>query len=136
MTKISLKSAPEVKRVVTVAFPEYKKHNAYLSVFPEAGMNINSYWDGGSKDEYAIVDLATMTQKPMPTTTHPYFDIMAKGIQGENAFLEVSQRGNVTLKVLPENFALVSAGTFCGKRATAHVYLPAQNMPKLLELRQ
>ena len=133
MTKIELKTAPEVKRVVLAAFPGYRKHNAYLSAFPESGMNVNSYWDGGSKDEYAIVDLSTMRMKPMPTSTHPYFDVARYGIQGSNELVEVTDRGNITLKQLPENFALVRAGTFCGKQATAHVFFPLANMPNLLE---
>lgn len=133
MTKIELKTAPEVKRVVLAAFPSYRKHNAWLSAFPESGMNVNSYWDGGSKDEYAIVDLATMRTKPMPSSTHPYFDVARYGIQGSNDLVEVSDRGNITLKQLPENFAIVRAGTFCGKAATAHVFIPAANMPRLLE---
>ena len=131
MTKIELKQAPEVKRLVLTAFPSYRKHNAYLSVFPESGVNINSFWDGGSRDDFAIVDLTTMQTKAMPTSTHPYFDLIAKGIHGTNDLVSVD-RGNITLKQLPENFALVRAGTFCGKAATAHVYLPVTNMPRLI----
>ena len=50
----------------------------------------------------------------------------------ENADVEVDHVGNVTLKRLPEGFALVAAGTFCGKAATAHVYLNPANMARLL----
>ena len=130
--RIELKSAPEVKRVVCAAFPSYKKHNAYLSVFP-GRLNINSYWDGGSRDEYAIVDLATMQRKNMPTSTHPYFDVARHGLADKsNDVIETDHVGNITLKMLPEGFALVSAGTFCGKAATAHVYLNEANMARLL----
>jgi hypothetical protein len=130
---IELKSAPEVKRVIVAGFPGYKKHRAFLSAFPESGKNINSYWDGGSRDEYAIVELSTMQRKPMPSSTHPYFDIARHGMANQdNGIVESDHVGNITLKMLPEGFALVSAGTFCGKQATAHVYLNPANLAKLL----
>lgn len=130
--RIELKSAPEVKKLVSIAFPSYKKHNAYLSEWP-GSMNINSYWDGGSRDEYAIVELATMQRKPMPTSTHPYFDVARYGLANkENEVISTDHVGNITLKILPEGFAIVRAGTFCGKQATAHVYLNPANLTKLL----
>lgn len=130
---IELKNAPEIRKLVRIAFPDYRKLRASINVFPECGININSYWGGGSRDEYAIVELSTMTRKALPTSTHPYFDIARHGLANRsNAVLETDHAGNVTLKVLPENFALVCAGTFCGKPATASVYLSPANMPKLL----
>jgi hypothetical protein len=130
---ITLRIAPEVKRVIQLAFPSYKKHNAFLSAFPDNGKNINSYWDGGSRDEYAIVNLATMQRQPMPTSTHPFFDIANRGlVNSEDKHLAVDHVGNVTLKFLPDSFALVQSGTFCGKPATAHVYLNSANMTKFL----
>jgi len=131
--RFPLKNSPELKQVVCAAFPSYKKHDAYLSAFPESGKNINSYWDGGSRDEYAIVELATMKRQPMPTSTHPYFDVARRGMANQsNGVLESDHVGNITLKVLPEGFALVSAGVFCGKSATAHVFLNPANLAKLL----
>ena len=132
MQTIQLKTAPEVRRVIAAAFPSYRKQAAFLSVF-NGGVSINSYWDGGSRDEFAIVELANMNRKSLPTRTHPYFDIAVKGLTNqENQDVSVDHVGNVTLKHLPEGFALVSAGTFCGKPATAHVYLNQENMAKLL----
>lgn len=127
MQTVVLKAAPEVQRVVRAAFPSYKKHNAFLSVFN--GVQVNSYWDGGSKAVFVLVDLATLRHKPLPTSTHPYFDMNAAN--GENPDVVVEQ-GCVTLKHLPEGIALVEGGTFCGKLATAHVYLNPNNMSKLL----
>jgi hypothetical protein len=130
---ITLKNAPEVRRVILTAFPSYRKQGAFLSVFPESGESINSYWDGGSRDEYAIVELATLQRKSLPTRTHPYFDVAVRGLCGaETQDLVVDHVGNITLKHLPEGFALIRAGTFCGKPATAHVYLNVENMAKLL----
>src|SRR5262245_54648918 len=126
MTTIELKAVPELKKLVTTAFPGYKKHNVWLSVFHE--MDINSYWDGGSKDTYVLVDLVSGTRKSLPTSTHPYYDVARHVEPGENALISVDARGFITLKQLPENYALVQGGIFCGKTATCHVYVNAANM--------
>ena len=129
---VELRTAPEVKRLVLAAFPSYRKLRASISVFT-GSVNVNSYWDGGSRSEFAIVDLATMQRKSLPTRTHPYFDVAARGMtNAENEIVKVDHVGNVELKVLPEGFALVEAGTFCGKPATAHIYLNPANMTKYL----
>ena len=128
---ITLRSAPEIKRIVEAAFPSYRKHKATLSVF-NGGVNINSYWDGGSRDEYAVVDLATCRRGALPTASHPYFDVARHGIANvETDVISVDHVGNVTLKVLPEGFALVAAGTFCGKPATAHIYLHSSSYARI-----
>ena len=127
---VDLKTAPEIKKLLAAI--GYKKHKAGIAVFPESGMNINSYWDGGSRDEYTAVDLATGRARPLPTATHPYFDVARYGIAGENSMLAVSDRGNITLKEIPPNVALIAHGTFCGKAATARVYFHPSNMPALL----
>ena len=129
LNTVELKQSPEVKRVVNAAFPLYRKAKAWLSVFPEGGVNVNSYWDGGSRAEYAVVNLATGDRLQLPTSTHPYFDV--HGTENSEV-VSVDARGNITLKAIPEGFALVAAGTFCGKQATAHVYLHAANFAKLL----
>jgi len=133
MESYLLKEHPELSAVIRAAFPAYRKTKAYLSMFSGNGIDINSYWDGGSRHEYAIVDLATLQRKSLPTRTHPYFDIARQGLaNAENADITVDDKGNVTLKRLPDGFALVQAGTFCGKPATAFVYVPFSNMPKFL----
>ena len=129
---ITLKSSLDLKRLVLAAFPDYRKQKATLSVF-NGGVNINSYWDGGSRSEYRIVDLHTLRSSGTPSTSHPYFDVVRAGLaRRENDAVSVDSVGNVTLKILPAGYALVAAGTFCGKPATAHVYLPAENMPRFL----
>lgn len=131
LNTVNLKQHPEVKAIVLAAFPSYKKHSAFLSEFHP--INVNSYWSGGSRDEYAIVELATMRRKSLPTSTHPYFDVAAHGLANkENATFEIDHVGNITLKYLPEGFALVCAGTFCGKPATASIKLNPANLTKML----
>lgn len=134
MTVIDLKTNPDIKRVVQAAFPGYKRHKAWVSVFSqEHGKNINSYWDGGSRAEFAVVEIANYRTRSLPTATHPYFDVAKKFMKNQSdRVVEVDNVGNIRMKVLPEGFALVQAGTFCGKAAHAHVFFNAANMPKLL----
>lgn len=132
MQTIELKTAPELKRIINAAFPSYKKQKAWLSAFT-GKENISSYWDGGSRSEYALVELATMRRMSVPSRLHPYYDVASKGLANqETDVIETDHVGNVYLKVLPEGFALIEAGTFCGKPATAHVFLNPANMPKYL----
>lgn len=133
MQRVTLKTAPELKALVLTAFPSYKKHDVFLSVFGEHGKSINSYWDGGSRSVFCLVDIASRRTKSLPTQSHPYFDVARQGLaNADSPDVSVDQRGNVTLKHLPEGFALIEGGTFCGKTATAHVFLPAANMAKLV----
>jgi hypothetical protein len=131
---VQLKDAPEVKAIIEKASGKYSKRKAYISVFPEHGIQFNSYWDGGSKSYYTVIELATMRVKDTPmTSTHPYFDVARQGfVNMETADVAVDSKGNLTLKRLPEGFALVETGIFCGKTATAHVYLNPANMAKYL----
>lgn len=124
--QVELKNQKELKAIINAAFPNYRKKTAGVTTF-RSGMNINSYWDGGSRDEYAIVHLPTMRVKALPTASHPFFDLAGRGVANqENGDVAVDHVGNVTLKRLPADFALVSAGTFCGKPATARVYFSTE----------
>ena len=124
--RVNLKATPEVARIVKAAFPDYRKREAVVETFSEHGEQINSYWDEGSKSIFALVDIATMQKKSLPTSTHPFFDVIGRGIgKGENAILSVDRVGNITLKRIPDGLALVEAGWFCGKPVTARVYVNA-----------
>jgi hypothetical protein len=97
------------------------------------GLNINSYWDGGSKNVYAVVNLNTFQCGTLPSSSHPYFDVLVHGLANQQSdMVSIDHVGNVHLLMLPEGFALVKAGTFCGKPSTAHVYLNPANMPLYL----
>ena len=76
MIELQLNTVPDVANVVRVAFPDYRKKKVFAQVFPERGQNINSYWDGGSKDVFTLVHLETKQRLPLPTQSHPYFDIV------------------------------------------------------------
>jgi hypothetical protein len=130
---VTLSAAPEVQAVVRAAFPSYRKRKAYLEPW-HGSHNVNSYWSGGSKAEYAIVHLATLQRRPLPTMTCPSYEVADRGTRNvTNGVVSVDHVGNITLNVLPDGYALVQAGTGCdGKPATAFVYVNAANLTKLL----
>jgi hypothetical protein len=129
MQSVTLKDNQEIKRIVNSAAGNYKKQKAYVSTF-SGKVNISSYWDGGSKSYYTVVEIATGRNKSLPTSTHPYFDIAVAGMANcETPDVESDHVGNLYLRRLPKGFALVETGTFMGKTATAHVYLSPEDMP-------
>ena len=128
--RYELKNPPQLKLFVRTIMPSYRKTQVSLSEFRP--IQLNSYWDGGSKSEYRLVHLDTFRTLALPTSTHPYFDVARYGVQGENEAVSVDARGNVTLKTIPVNMCLVETGYFCGKPMTASFYLHPDNMQKLL----
>jgi len=125
MVTVTLKTSPALQAIVRAAFPSYKRHHAFVSEFsPEYGKTINTFWDGGSRDVYVLIEIATLRIKPLPTHTHPFYDVQRHIQPGQNEWVSVDKHGMITLKQLPEGYALVQGGMFCGKPATAHVFLP------------
>jgi len=121
---------PEVARVIRAAFPAYRKQK--FSIGPFYPMRVNSEWSGGSRDYFAVVNLVTLERYEV-TVGHCYFDVASHGIKNiDTEVVTVDRVGNVTLNVLPEGFALVSCGIFCGKPGTAAVYVNPANLTKFL----
>lgn len=112
---IPLKSAPELKRVVLAADPSYKKHNAFFSVHASVELT-GTYWDGGSRDTYTAVDIATGRNQGAPQYAPPQFG-------GPRVAPKVD---------IPDGIAIVRTGIFCGKTAVAHVYVNANTATKFL----
>jgi hypothetical protein len=110
---------PGIGPIAAAAFPSNRKA---IHVAEFCGpRNVNSYWDGGSRGVYAIVNLETNQVWRAPTS-HPHFDRKPTG----------ERCGELEVIELPPNCALVQGGTFCGKPATVTVYLHPDNMVKLL----
>jgi len=131
-TTVRLSSTPDVRDVVRAAFPDYRKREAIVCTF-YAGLRINSYWSGGTRNEFAVVELATLRCHNLPTATNPLYDVALRGLANKaDGFVKIDEAGNITLKTLPDGFVVVRAGDFCGKRATAYVFVPAANMPRFL----
>lgn len=70
-------------------------------------MDMASYWDGGTRDVYHIVDLKTRRVARLPSN-HPMFE---------------PGRPYTLARPLPENLIVIQTGVFCGKTATAHIYV-------------
>lgn len=112
--QIKLADYPEIRDIILAAFPHYRKKTASIETRERVSIH-GTYWDGGSRNEYAAVNLVTLR---------------SQGAPAENPV----QFGGAGTKVatLPENVAIVEAGTFCGKQASARVFVRAENMAKLL----
>lgn len=51
-------NAKEVKAIALKAFPEYKGRKFFVEIVADdRAFNLNSFWDGGSKDSYCFVTL-------------------------------------------------------------------------------
>lgn len=115
MPILELKQYPELQAVVRAAFPSYRKHKVIISVTASVELT-GTFWDGGSRSSYVAVELATKRSKGAPQYAPPQFG-------GPRVAPCVE---------LPPGVAIVECGTFCGKPATAHLYLHPDNATKFL----
>ena len=115
MKTVTLKDHPEVLRAIRAADPTYRKQKAFLFVSERVTLS-GTYWDGGSRSEYTAVNLTTGRSAGAPQYAPPQFG-------GPRTAPEVD---------LPPDVSIVETGTFCGKTATATIYIHPQNMAKLL----
>lgn len=115
MQTVNLKQHPEILRAIRAADPTYRKAKAFLFVRESVTLS-NTYWDGGSRSTYTAVDLATGRNKGAPQYAPPQFG-------GPRQAPEVE---------LPADVVIVETGIFCGKTATATVYVNPANMARLL----
>lgn len=87
-----------------------KKRKAILARPTEKVTISGSYWDGGSRSDYFLIDLRTMHATPIAGVAPMQF-----GGPKEDPVVN-----------LEPHQAVVCAGTFCGKPATPTVYLHPQ----------
>lgn len=106
---------PEITRIVRIADSSYKKHKVTLSEASKVTLS-GTYWDGGSRYTYTAINLETGRNIGAPQFDPPQF--------GGPASDPVVQ--------LPEGIVIVRTGTFCGKTATATVFVNPSNLTKLL----
>jgi hypothetical protein len=115
-----LTTAPELDRIVRASGVRGKKGTVTVREW-RGPQRMNSYWDGGSKDEYALVELGTLKVWTVPDS-HPHFDRKPNG----------DRCGILELRELPEGTCLVSGGVFCGKPATITLHFRPENLALLL----
>ena len=131
---IELKTAPEIDAIIAAAAPGYRKKTATLAPF-SGTMTVNSYWDSGSKSSYALVDLATRRARPLGGSSHPFFDVRARGHANQttpDGTLTTDAAGTITLHRIPDGYALVQTGYWRGRPTRANVYVNAANLTPLL----
>lgn len=83
-----------------------KKRKAILARPTEQVALSGTYWDGGSRSDYFLVDLRTMQARPLQHVSPVQFG---------------GPRQDPVVNLEPHH-AVVEAGTFCGKPATPTVY--------------
>lgn len=99
------------------AFPAYNGRKYRLTVTDTPLTSMLSYWSGGSRDYWVIVDLATMRAATVP----------------ENGSGFVPDLNNVESAMLPRpGFAVVCHSIFCGKDTGLTFYLHPDNAEKFL----
>lgn len=95
----------DVIKIAKIAFPSYNGKRFQV----EAGRptSLPCYWEGGSKDNWCFVDMATHKTRDV-ATNHPLFE---------------PDRPSVVPADLPENVAIVKHAIFCGKDMGLTVYV-------------
>ncbi len=103
-----------VKEVSRIAHPDYTGRKYRVEVAKSA-LNMASYWGGGSRDFWAVVNLATMTVVNAPQQSA--FDKPIDGIE------------RVTL---PAGFVAVKHTIFCGKDLGLTFYVSQDSAPMFI----
>lgn len=111
---VDLKDHPDIQRVIRAASSGYRKHKAILVATTGIEMN-DMYWSGGSRSSYSAVNLKTLAVGSAGQQNPPQFG------------------GKTPQVAIPEGAVIVKLGTFCGRPATATVFINPANMPPVLE---
>lgn len=85
-----------------------KKHKVFVSTQREGDTvsSFGSWWDGGSKSDFYQLCLTTGRRLPLSYSSNP-----------------PEFGGKIVDFPLQKGYAIVQAGTFCGKPATPHLYI-------------
>ena len=110
---MNIPRTPEVDRIIKAAFPDYRGRTIRLEATPPG--RLDSYWDGGSRDYFAFVELRTGRTLPVHSN-HPAFE------PGQPS----------TLRRLPSGLVLVRRSYFCGKDAGFTIYANPEDLAPAL----
>jgi len=106
--------APEVLKIARAAFPNYAGQKYGVDTI-EGQIRLDSYWDGGSRDYFVLIDLATLKTVAIPENGTPF-----------------SNGGKIlTIEQLPMNCAVVRHSITMGKDAGITVLVTPDNMNRL-----
>ena len=114
MIKI-LESGDSIKDIVKRCFPDYRGRKIKVQPFTHA-MELNSYWDGGSRDYWTFYDLKSHKVMADVHSNHPAFE------PGRPRHLPK----------LPDDVLLLRHSIFMGKDIGITIYANQANIPNLL----
>jgi hypothetical protein len=110
------KPDPFYTAIVAITFPAYNGKKFRLEVHAgDFRMNLNSYWDGGSRNSFRLLELATMKSVGIPQNG-TMFD-------GGRDYRDV---------LIPAGIAVVVHSVSCGKDAGITIHISEANATKLL----
>lgn len=112
---INLSDHPEITRVIKLADPTYRKRKAFIRSTAKMALS-GTYWDGGTRSTYTAVNIESGYSLGAPQYSPPQFG-------GPKTDPQVD---------IPEGVAIIKTGIFCGKTATATVYVNPANLTKFL----
>ncbi len=105
-----------IKKIINATFPGYSGRKIQV-VVGKLPTQLNSYWSGGSKDEYCFYNLANDKAKPV-MSNHPQF--------------ERSQPRDLDPEALPDSVVLVKHTIFSGKDLGITIYAKTGAVAPLL----
>jgi hypothetical protein len=104
---------PEVKKIARQVFPDYKGNSIEVIEF-NGPKQLPSYWDGGSRDYWAIMNLSTNNYKMVPENGTPFVN--------NGKIFRISK--------LPPNFAIINYHT--GRVHLLRIYVNKDNLSKMI----
>lgn len=107
------KSHPLIARIVKATYPAWKGRKVRIELC-DYPLDCRSYWDGGSRDYYVFLNLATMQTMPMPAQSA--FD---RAVPGADAV------------TLPAGVICVQRSVFCGKDCGLRIIVGTQDSEQL-----
>lgn len=96
---------PKVRAVCHAAYPAYKGLKCKV-VFTTDPIDLASYWDGGTRTYFQVLELGTLKTLEVPSQ-HPAFDQQIKGAESFS---------------IPPGFVVVAHDIFCGKDLGLTIY--------------
>lgn len=115
MMRINLASEPNFSKIIKRVEPGYKKREAAFSVRDTITLE-GTYWDGGSRSTYTAINLQTLQTSAAEQFAPPQF----------------GGPRHAPAVTIPDGVAIVETGIFCGKPATARVYVNSRTVSPLL----
>jgi len=106
---------PKVKRIIQDCFPDYRGHKVRVTNY--IPLNLNSWWDGGSRTYYTFYQ----------PSTHKTFQV-----HSNHPFFEANQPRVLNQESIPEDVLLISHHIFCGKDCGIEIHIKP-DQTKLLE---